>query len=453
MKKAKRMIALVALLAIVIAATVAINHINAAKEDGVSENAGTYRLTEHEKSDVSGLEWTKGEKSLSFKMADGAWQYASDAAYPVNQTAVQTLSDDAMALTAARKLENIESMADYGLDEPTFTLRITHSDASEVTYSLGDQTPFQDGYYLSVSGQSNTVYVVEDDFTSDFSLSLFDYAQTETLPEIGEVTAVEVGGAFKAEYLLESKTIDKDQNWYSVSSAQPLDDEKMESLIEEAENLSLGALQTYNASDETLETYALTEEAATKICLRDADGNERCLYVGKTDEGADEYVRLKDSRMVYLLSGSSGDVLTADEAELRSLSVAPAAFEDVKSFSVSLGDASYQIERTETVVPATSGEAEETNVSVTRNGNETDGTQEEAVWKLISALKATAHAEYDAPENEILSVSVTAENEKSLEITTYEYDADNYLLLLSDDRALLVSADEIDKIIRHFKQF
>ncbi len=453
MKKAKRMIALLMLLVIAAAANVVIGKINQADEDVVSEEKGTFVLTEYEKDDVSGLAWTKGEDSVAFMLSDGQWQYTKDQDFPVDQAAAQALSDTAMEIRADRKIENIENMSDYGLSEPAFTLAISFADGTEIAYSLGDQTPFQDGYYLSVSGQDDCVYVVEDDFSGDFSLVLYDYAALETLPEIGEAVMLSVGNTFKAEYLDESKTVDREQKWYSALSGQPLDAEKMESLISNAMDLSLGALQDYNASDDTLVEYALTEDTATEICIKDAEGSERSLLVGNMNDDADYYVRIKGSRMVYALSGNDQDVLIADESDMRILTVAPVSFEDVKEASFTIGESVYRIERNETVTQATDGEAEIKTVTVTRNGVQTDGEQEKAVWELISALNAAEYAFEAEAGNDILSVTVKTVNDKSLEITVSEYDADCYLLSLSDERMLLVKADEIDKIIRHIKQF
>lgn len=453
MKKAKRMIALLMLLVIAAAANVVIGKINQADEDVVSEEKGTFVLTEYEKDDVSGLAWTKGEDSVAFMLSDGQWQYTKDQDFPVDQAAAQALSDTAMEIRADRKIENIENMSDYGLSEPAFTLAISFADGTEIAYSLGDQTPFQDGYYLSVSGQDDCVYVVEDDFSGDFSLVLYDYAALETLPEIGEAVMLSVGNTFKAEYLDESKTVDREQKWYSALSGQPLDGEKMESLISNAMDLSLGALQDYNASDDALVEYALTEDTATEICIKDAEGSERSLLVGNMNDDADYYVRIKGSRMVYALSGNDQDVLFADESDMRILTVAPVSFEDVKEASFTIGESVYRIERNETVTQATDGEAEIKTVTVTRNGVQTDGEQEKAVWELISALNAAEYAFEAEAGNDILSVTVKTVNDKSLEITVSEYDADCYLLSLSDERILLVKADEIDRIIRHIKQF
>lgn len=453
MKKAKRMIALLMLLVIAAAANVVIRNINQTNEDAVSEDKGMFVLTEYEKDDVRGLRWTKGEDSAAFMLSDGQWQYAPDQDFPVDQAAAQALCDAAMEIHAGRKIENIDTMSDYGLSEPAFTLAISFADETEITYSLGDQTPFQDGYYLSVSGQDDCVYVVEDDFSGDFSLALYDYAALETLPEIGEAVMLSVGNAFKAEYLDESKTVDREQKWYSALSGQPLDSEKMESLISNAMNLSLGALQDYNASDDALKEYALTEDTATEICIKDAEGSERSLLVGKMNDDANYYVRIKDSRMVYVLSGNDQDVLFADESDMRILTVAPVSFEDVREASFTIGESVYRIKRNETSAQATDGEAEITTVTVTRNGVQTDGEQEKAVWELISALKATEYSFEAEAGNEILSVTFKTTNDKSLEITVSEYDADSYLLSLSDERMLLAKADEIDRIIRHIKHF
>lgn len=453
MKRAKRMIALLLLLVIAAAANVVIQKINQANEDAVSEEKGTFVLTEYEKDDVSGLAWTKAEESIAFTLSGGVWQYNSDQDFPVDQASVQALSDAAMNIHADRRIENIESMSDYGLAEPAFTIAISFSDGTEITYALGDQTPFQDGYYLSVSGRDDLIYVVEDDFSGDFSLVLYDYAAVETLPEIGDAVMISVGDTFMAEYLDESKTVDRQQKWYSALSGQPLDAEKMESLISNATDLSLGALHNYNASDEELKEYCLTEDTATEIRMMDAEGNERSLLVGKMNDDADYYVRIKGSNMVYTLSGNDQDVLLADENDMRILTVAPVLFEDVKEVTFTIGENAFRIERNESAQEATDGEAGETTAVITRNGVQTDGKQEEAVWKLIYALEAAEYASEADAKGEILKVTVKTANDKNLEFTVSEYDADSYLLILSDGRTLLIEADGIDKIIRHIKQF
>lgn len=453
MKRAKRMIALLLLLVIAAAANVVIQKINQANEDAVSEEKGTFVLTEYEKDDVSGLAWTKEEESIAFTLSGGVWQYNSDQDFPVDQASVQALSDAAMNIHADRRIENIESMSDYGLAEPAFTVAISFSDGTEITYALGDQTPFQDGYYLSVSGRDDLIYVVEDDFSGDFGLALYDYAAVETLPEIGDAVMISVGDTFMAEYLDESKTVDRQQKWYSALSGQPLDAEKMESLISNATDLSLGALHNYNASDEELKEYCLTEDTATEIRLMDAEGNERSLLVGKMNDDADYYVRIKGSNMVYALSGNDQDVLLADENDMRILTVAPVLFEDVKEATLTIGESAFIIERNESAPEATDGEAAETTVVITRNGVQTDGEQENAVWDLIYALQAAEYASEAEAKGEILKVTVKTVNDKNLEFTVSEYDADSYLLILSDGRTLLIEADGIDKIIRHIKQF
>lgn len=450
MKRAKRIIALLALLCVVLAANVVIRKIGESGEDAVSEEKGAFILTEYEIDDVSAFEWSKGEDKLAFALTGGVWQYPSDAYFPVNQDSAQALADAAMDITADRKIENIESLSDYGLASPAFTLRISFSDGSDITYSMGDQTPFQDGYYVSVSGQADVVYVVGEDFSPDFSLTLYDYAKAETLPETGDVVYISAGD-FEAEYLSESKTVDPDQNWYGVTSGQPLDEEKIEALISEISELSLGELKMHNASDDDLNEYSLTDEASARITVRDADGNEKTLLVGVRDNSY--FARLADSRMVYSLSGNGEEVLSASETDMRIMSVAPVAFSDVSQITFMLDALVHTVQRSEETVYATGGEADETVVVVTRNGVQTDGKQEEEAWNLMSGLILSSYAEAEAYGSEILCADVTCESGISLSIAVYEYDADFYLIAFSDGRTGLIEADGIDRIVRRIKQF
>ena len=75
------------------------------------------------------------------------------------------------------------------------------------------------------------------------------------------------------------------------------------------------------------------------------------------------------------------------------------------------------------------------------------------VWKLISGLTVSSYTDEEPVKGEILCVDVTSENGETYSFSVYEYDADSYLIVLSDGRTGFVEADEIDKIVRRIKQF
>ena len=451
MKKSKRMIALLVALAVVACANVCIKQLIATRDSAIQEETGVFKLTEYEKDDVTGVEWTNADSSLSFTLSEGVWIYPADEAFLVNQDKAEALYDKTMEIYADRKYDSIESLSEYGLEEPAFTVTITFSDGNKATYALGDQTPFEDGYYVSVSGENESVYVVSNDFSGDFSFTLYDYAQMQTLPEIGQATEIAIGETFEAKYLSESATADKNQHWYSALTENPLDAEKVESLIDSVSSLAFDALIDHNASDDTLNEYALTDEKAIFIYVKDEAGNEKTVLVAKAEEGGSYYARLPDYRMIYTLSGDAEDIVTASESDMRLLSVAPIAFEDLSEIVLSTQDAACTILREEVIHTATDAEAESATFVITRNGAQTGGAEEENVWSLISALQATDFCEDKRAGDEILSAAIRTSMEKTLEFTVYEYDLDSYFLSVSDGRELLVNADEIDKIIRHIR--
>ena len=453
MKKAKRMIALLVALAVVALANVFVNTLTATKDSTVQEETGAFKLTEYEKDDVIGLEWKNAEESVSFMLEEGVWIYPADKAFPVNQDEAKSLLDAAMKITADRKYDSVETFDEYGLDIPAFALTLTFSDKNKVTYSLGAQTPFEDGYYVSVSGQNESVYVVSDDFSGDFGFDLYDFAQMEALPELGQVTELSIGEAFKAEYFAESVTADKNQHWYSALTQRAMDAEKVESLLESVSSLAFDAVINHNASDDELGEYALTNESAICIYVKDDAGNEKTILAGKAEGDGKYYARLPDSRMVYTLSGNPAAILSADENNMRLLSIAPVAFEDLSEIVLSAQNAGCIIVREEITQTATDCDAQEQTIVIKRDGTQTDGVEEERIWTLISALQATDFVESEQADGEILSVGIRTNTEKTLEFTVYEYDPDSYFLSVSDGRKVLVKADEIDKIIRYIKQF
>ncbi|MBQ3485087.1 MAG: DUF4340 domain-containing protein, partial [Clostridia bacterium] len=123
----------------------------------VTEEAGTFVLNSHTADDLTGLNWTNGDESFAFTLTGGAWSVAADPAFPLNQEDVQSIADDLLALVGTRQLDGVTDLAAYGLAEPAFSVTASWSDGTSTTYAMGDETPFGDGYYVSL-GHENTVY-------------------------------------------------------------------------------------------------------------------------------------------------------------------------------------------------------------------------------------------------------------------------------------------------------
>ena len=88
---------------------------------------------------------------------------------------------DACSITASMKIEDVEDMAQYGLDDPSVNLTLQW-DNNMYTVRLGDYNSIIGGYYLNINDE-NTVYVVSSSVYYALDKSLEDFMLTEAEEE------------------------------------------------------------------------------------------------------------------------------------------------------------------------------------------------------------------------------------------------------------------------------
>ncbi len=394
----------------------------------VTEETGRFALTARAAEELTGLNWTANDAAFAFTYSDGAWSKADEPAFPVDQDAVQAFADALIGLTAVRQLDGIAALADYGLETPSFAVTATWKDGAATTYAVGDETPFSDGWYLSLSDQNSIAYVIEDDLADDFDVTRTALATMEVLPTAETVTRITVGAAFDAAYTETSTTINAAQHWYSADGL-PLDG--VEELVADAQGIAWEALVEPAASD--LAAYGL--DSATVLTLYNGDEAAFCLHIGSTDENGDYYARLPGSGMVYTVASSSlSSLLNATAESLRSDALVETAYADLAQATFIAGERSYTLTP---VIPA--GDAEETA--------EDPG---ETLWDALTAITARTGAIQRDPGETLLTVQIITAAGPEATLTISAYDADSYVASL-DGFAALVSSDQADKALRVLK--
>lgn len=408
---------------------------NSGSTTQVNEASGTFDLTAKTIDELTGLQWTKNDISYHFTKADGAWVNADNAAFPVNQEAVQALADDLVALQASRKLEAVTDLAAYGLAEPAFTVTAQWSDGTATTYAMGDATPFADGYYLTI-GQEGVAYTVASSLSSMFSETMTDLAQMETIPTAETVTRMTVGTSLDVYYQETSSTINADQHWYDASG-NALDG--VDDLVADAQAIEWNELVAPTATEEELSAWLLNEAAATIITLYNGETEAVKLLIGTTDDSGNYYARLPGSGMVYTVTSSSlSALLSATTENLLSTALVETEYANVQEATFTTADKTYVL----TPVTAAEDTAETTDEAAAEDPGED-------IWSALTAITATAHTEAASGEA-LLTVTVSTTDGKAVTITFAAYDVDHYTAAM-DSRTLLVSADKVDKLIRAVK--
>lgn len=397
----------------------------------VTEEAGTFALNSHTADDLTGLKWTNGDESFAFTLSDGAWSVAADPAFPLNQTDVQTMADDLLALVGTRQLDGVTDLAAYGLSEPAFSVTASWSDGTSTTYAMGDETPFGDGYYFSL-GQEGLVYTIEDDIASIFDTTMNDLAVLESIPAVTAASRLTVGSTLDIMKEEASRTINAGELWYDSLTGAALDATAAEDLLAAAQAVAWAELAEPTASDEELTTFGVDEASATAITLYEGETAAMTLLIGAQNDAGDYYARLPGSTMVYTIAGSDvSSLLTASAESMPSMVIIDLAAENVQSATFTAGEATH------TWVASAGADAED-EAAADELG--------ESLWNSLIALEASSRTDA-ADGTPILTVEVAAENGQSATLTFTEHDAQSYAVTVQE-RCFLVDAADVDAIIR-----
>ena len=129
------------------------------EKDKVRESSGSFQLSDGPMEELTGVSLTTEERTWNFKHKNGTWE-TEDSTGQVDQEKIQGLAEKLVSLQANRKIENVDSLEEYGLDDPEITVTAEWQGGGSTAYSMGEETPFKDGYYLLMSTQSDTVYTI-----------------------------------------------------------------------------------------------------------------------------------------------------------------------------------------------------------------------------------------------------------------------------------------------------
>ena len=237
-------------------------------------------------SDLTSISYNTGQ-NLSFVKRNGTWFYEKDSEFPLEQSYLTSMASQFQKIEAVRKLKNGDSLEDYGLEHTAYTIRVKDKKGTQTTYYIGSASG--DNYYLTLDDKS-TVYTVSADLLSGLSYSLNDMLQTDTFPTLssGNLKKVVVtSGSRVKTYTSKSKN-------------------DMDSIAGGLGVFTFGDCQNYSAEDKDLAKYGLNSKSRITVDITYKDTETKktkslTLYIGSKDKsGENYYVKLKDSKMVYL---------------------------------------------------------------------------------------------------------------------------------------------------------
>ena len=461
MRKATKLYALLGVLLVVCITAFAVSRYEEKKEQ--IKNSGEVIL-EIPTDSVTALSWTNESGTFSFTK-DETWVYDDDNAFPVDEEKINDLLEQFTSFAAAFAIDDVEDYAQYGLDEPICTIRITAGEES-YTVELGDFSKMDEQRYVSIG--DGKAYLVSHDPLDEFDAVLRDMILDDTIPEFDTAEQIEFSGS-------ENYTIIRDEDGKSIcaddiyfTDGQPLDTDNVDTVLSAIQSLSLTNYVSYNVTDEELTTFGLDAPELTvkmEYSTRDDGGNvedsgtlllrisrnpeEVAAYEEAVEKDEDDlpdvtcYVRVGQSQIVYEISQSVYDQLTAVSYDtLRHQKLFTADFDTVTSIDVALSGENY----TFTYNPPEDKDDEEAEGTWTYNGEEFD------VYDLKTALRAISASSFtdETPtgQEEIsLTVHLDNENFPTFTLTLYRLDGTNCIAMVDGKAVALVSRSQTVDLI------
>lgn len=128
-----------------------------------------------EKDSIAQIDITHPNASFAFrKTEEGNWVIIGAEDLRLNQTKVESLAYDFVSLNADTLVAESGNLADYGLDNPLGTQKVTLTDGSVHTFVLGNKVANNLGYYFKKDGDE-TIYSVYNSKGDSFLATLDDY--------------------------------------------------------------------------------------------------------------------------------------------------------------------------------------------------------------------------------------------------------------------------------------
>lgn len=291
MKKKKGLLLLLLIIIVLFVVYMAMKWGNERKEKKESEKqeASVIHVTEISADQIVSIKMSVGNGEMELSKEKDVWYYTADYDFPVNQDYPQQLAEAAGDITADRKLEDGDSLQDYGLEEPQYYIGYTDQEGNTVTVYFGNTTG---DYYYVKTGDSDQVYTVENTVMDSFNYTLDDIAQLDEYPSIGS-------GNLKKEVITQNG---------EVTAYDSENEDQTEDIAAVAGGLgavTLSEAADYSVEEQELEGFGLDEGTRITVEVTYTEDDEEklmTLYIGNEDGAGNRYVMLNESKIVYLIS-------------------------------------------------------------------------------------------------------------------------------------------------------
>lgn len=304
----------------------------ASRDEKETKTKAEAKAFDFESHAVHRLKLTAGGETTVAERIEGVWRLTSPvktlADVTVIDEIVSTLADleakDLNARTKPRKapefaLADASQAGDFGLDEPSFTVKFTAGDAQAFELKVGDENPYDQSRPFLVSGAGH-LRLADGQLANALNKRLFDLRDkslvTDEASSIFSLRVTASKGVWAAQ---------------RASDGWDLTEPLTEKADKEVVDGVLGSLRRAKATafiddvaPQDLATYGFDEPVASVVFAVGAEKTEKAIDFGESGDGGLKkvYARFRDGGPVAVVDAGLLDELSKDIDDVRNRIVA-----------------------------------------------------------------------------------------------------------------------------------
>ena len=432
--------------------------------------------------DIKSLDFMVDDTETTFEKKDDSWVKKDDTDFPVNQSTLDSAASSVTSVESDRVLEDVDDLAEYGLDSPANTIKIVtksedeDGDDTTTTLYVGDENSSTSQYYVRKDDDEKTVYLVDSSCVEPFTKTLYDYAQMEDFPAISStdtITKISVDG--DNSYELKKNA---DTSVWSVSAngeEDKADSATVSSLVSSFGSMAYNSMADYKCEDkskygldkpystitvdyqekvETSDDNAETSDSETPDSAETTEmvDKQLTILVGNEADDSNRYVMVNDSNEVYTMSEETLSALTdKTEEDFWDMTVSYVSVNSLAGLKVNYQGTDYKVNASRETSTDEDGNDTET-VTYKLDGADLNETTFTTFYnKLINmAAQKRLTEKYDPDGDAELTVTFTEEDGDTLEVSYYSYDT-NYYAAVVDNKVYLVNKMNIKELFTAFE--
>lgn len=159
------------------------------QRDKDSETQGQVNLTVIDPDDVDAFSYLADGTTYSYTKNKDTWTCENDTSLKMDADSIATLLGNLKKITAAEAIDDYDSIADYGLDQPQNTITVTCGNET-TTIDIGDYNEMLQEYYIKISGDDK-IYLADSTLKDAFSKKPDTMVQQEESTETESVDSTQ----------------------------------------------------------------------------------------------------------------------------------------------------------------------------------------------------------------------------------------------------------------------